>query len=115
MHHHQLFVKPQFSTYQEMVRILYTYINSHYYVTDSTKLEKVKSAFHSNPPTRITCREKEIDCLQSFLLSHIGDHVPGSLYISGPPGTGKTATLMYLLDQHKVLKNNTELLSLVFY
>ena len=48
------------------------------------------------------CRETEIGYLESFLSTHVESHIPGSLYISGPPGTGKTATLMYLLDQMEV-------------
>lgn len=48
-------------------------------------------------------RDREIESLESFLLSHIQNQRPGSLYISGPPGTGKTFTLNHLLSQKKVI------------
>ena len=48
------------------------------------------------------CRENEKHFLTEFLSEHIRSRIPGSLYISGPPGTGKTATLTYLLSQSKV-------------
>lgn len=34
-----------------------------------------------------------------FLHRHVGESQPGSLYISGAPGTGKTAVIKHILDQ----------------
>ena len=36
--------------------------------------------------------------LRQFLEEHLDKQQPGSLYISGPPGTGKTATVTQLLE-----------------
>lgn len=42
-------------------------------------------------PTALFGRETERDELQSFISSRIDSNTSGSMYISGPPGTGKSA------------------------
>uniref|UniRef100_A0A8C3KDW5 Cell division control protein 6 homolog n=1 Tax=Calidris pygmaea TaxID=425635 RepID=A0A8C3KDW5_9CHAR len=42
-------------------------------------------------------REKETGIIRQFLRDHVGGRRPGSLYISGAPGTGKTACLSRVL------------------
>jgi cell division control protein 6 len=42
-------------------------------------------------PTALFGRETERDELQSFISSRIKSNLPGCMYISGPPGTGKSA------------------------
>lgn len=51
--------------------------------------------FHGNLPQR----EKEAEALKGFLLSHITARQSSSLYVSGPPGTGKTAQLSLTLAE----------------
>ena len=61
-----------------------------------------KKALHTSLPDRLLCREKEIETITTFLKNHVGAKKPGSLYISGAPGTGKTACLKQILQQEKV-------------
>ncbi|KAL5382585.1 hypothetical protein DPSP01_006422 [Paraphaeosphaeria sporulosa] len=42
-------------------------------------------------PAALFGRESERDELQSFISLRIGSHTSGCMYISGPPGTGKSA------------------------
>ncbi|GBP11851.1 Cell division control protein 6 homolog [Eumeta japonica] len=43
-------------------------------------------------------RETEIDFIKKFLSDHLKKEESGSIYISGQPGTGKTASLTFLLE-----------------
>lgn len=52
-------------------------------------------------------REVQIECLKSFLMKHIEDNISASMYVSGPPGTGKTVSLHSLFVTHIVTKNFT--------
>ena len=81
----------------------------YYILFIDTVLEKAKSAFHSSLPSHLMCRDEEIDHMQLFLHKHMESNSPGAMYVSGPPGTGKTATLMHLLDQMKVHVYNSHL------
>lgn len=48
------------------------------------------------------CRENEIRELQKFLSGNLSSKTPSSMYISGLPGTGKTAALTHVLENQKV-------------
>ncbi|XP_041978201.1 cell division control protein 6 homolog [Aricia agestis] len=50
----------------------------------------------------LVSRENEIAFLENFLYEHLESDQSGSLYISGQPGTGKTASLSYVLKLPKV-------------
>lgn len=50
----------------------------------------------------LTSREKEIEWLENFLTEHADNETSASLYISGQPGTGKTACLSHILHLPKV-------------
>ena len=63
---------------------------------------KAKQALHSSIPERLLCRDKEIDKIQNFLEKHLIAKKAGSLYISGAPGTGKTACLRCILNELQV-------------
>ncbi|QLG71546.1 hypothetical protein HG535_0B05900 [Zygotorulaspora mrakii] len=45
----------------------------------------------AQPDGSLTTRRKQYDEIMEFLNEHIGGHVSSSLYLTGPPGTGKTA------------------------
>ncbi|XP_071969752.1 cell division control protein 6 homolog [Engystomops pustulosus] len=68
--------------------------------------QQVKSALNTAVPERLLAREEETTTILSFLKAHVSLEKPGSLYISGAPGTGKTACLNKLLQENKeVLKS----------
>ncbi len=66
-----------------------------------------KKALHRGPPDRLVCREKELSIVQGFLNSHVSKSRPGSMYISGVPGTGKNAVLCCALKQIEVSETFT--------
>lgn len=63
------------------------------------RLQSVKQALHTAIPERLMSREAERASIRSFLEDKVLQHVPGSLYISGAPGTGKTACLNCVLQE----------------
>ncbi|OQV17809.1 putative Cell division control protein 6-like protein [Hypsibius exemplaris] len=46
-------------------------------------------------------REKEIQFMEDVIAEHMKSETSGSLYISGTPGTGKTACVDYVFRKHK--------------
>uniref|UniRef100_A0A8C8SBF2 Cell division control protein n=1 Tax=Pelusios castaneus TaxID=367368 RepID=A0A8C8SBF2_9SAUR len=68
---------------------------------EGTCYQKAKSVLHTGIPDRLHAREKETDTLRRFLKEHVCGKKPGSLYISGAPGTGKTACLSRILQDLK--------------
>ncbi|XP_070569560.1 cell division control protein 6 homolog [Ptychodera flava] len=62
---------------------------------------KIKKALHTSVPETLLCREKETKILTDFLRDHVGKQKPGSLYVSGAPGTGKTASIMQIIANNK--------------
>lgn len=62
--------------------------------------EAIKS-LHNAIPSSLLCRERELVALGSFLKSTVEANVAGSLYVAGPPGTGKTACVTHLLQKYK--------------
>ncbi|RCK63144.1 Cell division control protein 18 [Candida viswanathii] len=50
---------------------------------------------------QLTSRETEAKYIHDFLSSSIHNNICNSLYISGPPGTGKTAQVQLLLQQYE--------------
>lgn len=64
--------------------------------------QEVKKALSSSETTNLCCRETEIKGITTFLTNHLNNKESGSLYISGAPGTGKTACLNQILQAVKV-------------
>ena len=58
-------------------------------------VSQVRAALHKGTPKALVCREKEMGELSTWLDEHMVAAKPGSMYVSGPPGTGKTATLEF--------------------
>lgn len=57
-------------------------------------------------PSSLPCREKECDFIKSFMASAVNSSSGGKcLYVSGIPGTGKTATV---LEAVRTLRKSTE-------
>ncbi|XP_037014230.2 origin recognition complex subunit 1 [Artibeus jamaicensis] len=60
----------------------------------ASMLEEARLSLHvSAVPDSLPCREKEFQDIYSFVESKLLDHTGGCMYISGVPGTGKTATV----------------------
>ncbi|KAK9462759.1 P-loop containing nucleoside triphosphate hydrolase protein [Lipomyces oligophaga] len=61
----------------------------------------VKSIFQRNMGSgkagRLICRDTERHLVENFFQSHISEGRPGCMYISGPPGTGKSALIGEIL------------------
>ncbi|OWR47325.1 putative Cdc6 [Danaus plexippus plexippus] len=66
-------------------------------ITTNNKLEETKYTLKP-----LVSREKEIEWLTNFLIEHLDKEQSASLYISGQPGTGKTASLTYILQIPKI-------------
>lgn len=64
--------------------------------------QSAKKALHTAIPERIMCREKEMAEVNNFLDSHLTENGAGSLYISGAPGTGKTAVVTHIRQRLQV-------------
>ncbi|KAF6110458.1 origin recognition complex subunit 1 [Phyllostomus discolor] len=60
----------------------------------ASMLEEARLSLHvSAVPDSLPCREKEFQDIYNFVESKLLDHTGGCMYISGVPGTGKTATV----------------------
>uniref|UniRef100_A0A674MBN2 Cell division control protein n=1 Tax=Takifugu rubripes TaxID=31033 RepID=A0A674MBN2_TAKRU len=66
-----------------------------------SKFQNVKQALHTAVPERLLSREAERESIRLFLEEKVLQRHPGSLYISGAPGTGKTACLNCALQEMK--------------
>ncbi|NXV98042.1 CDC6 protein, partial [Calonectris borealis] len=62
-----------------------------------TCYQQAKRVLHAAVPDRLHARERETGVIRQFLREHVCGRRPGSLYVSGPPGTGKTACLSRVL------------------
>ncbi|XP_035268364.1 origin recognition complex subunit 1 isoform X2 [Anguilla anguilla] len=61
-------------------------------------LEEARARLHvSSVPESLPCREQEFEDIYSFVESKINDGTGGCMYISGVPGTGKTATVLEVI------------------
>ncbi|KAK9966404.1 hypothetical protein ABG768_003516 [Culter alburnus] len=65
--------------------------------------QSIKQALHTAVPERLLSRAAERAAIVSFLENHVVAEKPSSLYISGAPGTGKTACLNCVLQEQKAL------------
>ncbi|KAJ8264580.1 hypothetical protein GJAV_G00150930 [Gymnothorax javanicus] len=61
--------------------------------------KSVKQALHTALPERLLSRDRERAFIRSFLTDRVKQGAPASLYISGAPGTGKTACLNCVLQE----------------
>ncbi|KAK6188873.1 hypothetical protein SNE40_004960 [Patella caerulea] len=60
----------------------------------TSALEEARARLHvSAVPDSLPCREKEFSDIYTFVESKLYDGTGGCMYISGVPGTGKTATV----------------------
>ncbi|KAJ8684152.1 hypothetical protein QAD02_019944 [Eretmocerus hayati] len=60
----------------------------------STPLQEARSKLHvSAVPKSLPCREEQFNEIYKFLHGRLSDGSGGCIYVSGVPGTGKTATV----------------------
>lgn len=76
------------------------------FLPTESRFQSVKQALHTAVPERLLSRDDERASIRSFLEEKVLRRLPGSLYISGAPGTGKTACLNCVLQEMKVLRCN---------
>ncbi|EFN77760.1 Cell division control protein 6-like protein [Harpegnathos saltator] len=65
----------------------------------SNEYQNARLALHSSETEELPGRENELNKLQEFFQEHLEKETSSSLYISGPPGTGKTASLSKIMQQ----------------
>uniref|UniRef100_A0A1A8GBY1 Cell division control protein n=2 Tax=Nothobranchius korthausae TaxID=1143690 RepID=A0A1A8GBY1_9TELE len=68
---------------------------------EKSGFQSLKQVLHTSIPEHILSREAEQTSIRSFLQETVLQRRPGSLYISGAPGTGKTACLSCVLKDMK--------------
>ncbi|KAF4518031.1 hypothetical protein B566_EDAN009264 [Ephemera danica] len=75
--------------------------------TQDTSYSVARQALHSSQPSFLPGREKQLEALRDFLLARLENKegARGSLYISGAPGTGKTASVNLTLEHNKQIKS----------
>ncbi|KAH8276499.1 hypothetical protein KR026_003964 [Drosophila bipectinata] len=79
---------------------------------DSSKsqLQLAREQLHvSVVPTSLPCREREFENIYAFLEGKIQDQCGGCMYVSGVPGTGKTATVTGVIRTLQRLAKKNEL------
>jgi len=69
---------------------------------DVSQFQSARAALHTGTPSYLLCREQQVDTMSKWLDKHLVEGKPGSMYVSGAPGTGKTATLTHLLNTKTV-------------
>ncbi|XP_055330193.1 cell division control protein 6 homolog [Paramacrobiotus metropolitanus] len=64
----------------------------------------VKRTLSTQQVTPIKGRDSEMSRIKRFISDHLAQKTPGALYVSGKPGTGKTACINEIFSEHKGLK-----------
>ncbi|GAB6028894.1 Origin recognition complex, subunit 1 [Chamberlinius hualienensis] len=78
-------------------------------------VELARGNLHSSAiPNSLPCREKEFAEIFTFIEGKIATKTGGCIYISGVPGTGKTATVNKVIGSLQKLSDNEELPSFKF-
>ncbi|XP_046676138.1 cell division control protein 6 homolog [Homalodisca vitripennis] len=76
------------------------------------EFDEACKALHSSAPNSLPGREDKLDIIKDYLTEHSTEQTSGTLYISGPPGTGKTASVNLavadpqIADAYKVIYLN---------
>ena len=82
--------------------------------TPSTPIQQARTQLHvSVKPDTLPCREDEFTDIYYFVQSKIYDRTGGCMYISGVPGTGKTATANQVIILSYTLLNIVILLGVM--
>ena len=81
--------------------LVLAWLNESIYFTDRC-YQTAKQSLHTAKPDHLVGRDQEVAEITGFLKTHLDKQSAGSLYISGAPGTGKTAALLHIIDDFKV-------------
>ncbi|XP_011505578.1 PREDICTED: cell division control protein 6 homolog [Ceratosolen solmsi marchali] len=68
---------------------------------NNNKYSEARKALHGSLPDNLIGREVELTKLEDFLQDHLDKRSSSSLYVSGLPGTGKTASLSNIISKSK--------------
>ncbi|PSK37473.1 hypothetical protein B9Z65_2215 [Elsinoe australis] len=81
----------------------------------TTPHQQARSTLHvSAVPTSLPCRESEFSQIYTHLESAISTSTGSTIYISGTPGTGKTATVREVVGSLNIAVQNDELDDFIF-
>ncbi|KAK7426855.1 Origin recognition complex, subunit 1 [Neonectria magnoliae] len=82
---------------------------------ESSPFQIARSRLHvSSVPTSLPCREGEFSLVYSHLEAAITDGTGNCIYISGTPGTGKTATVREVISRLEEAVGSDELDDFIF-
>ncbi|XP_032864752.1 origin recognition complex subunit 1 isoform X2 [Tyto alba] len=88
---------------------------SHVAQKPASILEEARLRLHvSAVPESLPCREEEFQDIYNFVESKLIDGTGGCMYISGVPGTGKTATVHEVISSLQQAAENDDLPSFQF-
>ena len=62
------------------------------------------SAALSSLPSSLLCRDEQLRAVRGWVEERVREKKGGALYISGAPGTGKTACVTHLLTEMEVCR-----------
>lgn len=81
-------------------------------IKNETPYETIRIQLHlsSVSSMELVGRTTELAQVTAFFEEHLKQQKAGSLYISGPPGTGKTHLISYFLDQLRKQSRRTKIL-----
>ncbi|KAM7539844.1 hypothetical protein Aperf_G00000033232 [Anoplocephala perfoliata] len=74
-------------------------VRSSNFSEDNSKPNNAGVSLHTSQVEAVVGRENEIDLLRSSILPWISGRSNGGIYVSGAPGTGKTATVAQVVQQ----------------
>jgi Cdc6-like AAA superfamily ATPase len=66
---------------------------------DFDNYQTAKNALHLSTPGTLIAREEQLNEVYSWLDERLKGRLAGSIYISGAPGTGKTAVVLQSIQQ----------------
>ncbi|XP_043530831.1 cell division control protein 6 homolog [Chiloscyllium plagiosum] len=73
---------------------------------------QTKQVLNTAIPERLLAREHETEVISQFITNHVSEEKPGSLYVSGAPGTGKTVCVEQIIEDLKEKLGDTVVISI---